>query len=120
IPFRLYPLRIYLQRVECLVRAAASESKAIGWPRRSAPLQPKTRVCSARPEDGSCTLNPDANRLRYVVMNTPCRLVLAICVAAAAVGAGCARAPSTGLHPTPPGLGQLPYSDADVEFMSGM
>src|SRR5262249_3231426 len=54
------------------------------------------------------------------VMNTPCRLALAMCLAAAAVGAGCARAPSANLHPTPPGLGQLPYSDADVEFMSGM
>ena len=29
------------------------------------------------------------------------------------------QAPST-LHQTPPGLGQFPYSDADVEFMSGM
>lgn len=24
------------------------------------------------------------------------------------------------LHPTPPGLGQYPYTDADVDFMSGM
>ena len=24
------------------------------------------------------------------------------------------------IHQTPPGLGQFPYSDADVEFMSGM
>jgi len=29
------------------------------------------------------------------------------------------QAPST-IHQTPPGLGQFPYSDADVEFMSGM
>ena len=29
------------------------------------------------------------------------------------------RPPST-VHQTPPGLGQFPYSDADVEFMSGM
>jgi uncharacterized protein (DUF305 family) len=35
------------------------------------------------------------------------------------VCAGCATAPS-GLHATPPGLGRLPYSDADVDFMSGM
>jgi len=34
---------------------------------------------------------------------------------------GCASAPPAGaLHATPPGLGQLPYSDADVDFMSGM
>jgi uncharacterized protein (DUF305 family) len=37
-----------------------------------------------------------------------------------ALGAACTRAPSSGLHATPPGLGRLPYSDADVEFMSGM
>jgi uncharacterized protein (DUF305 family) len=37
-----------------------------------------------------------------------------------ALGTGCASAPSSGLHATPPGLGRLPYSDADVEFMSGM
>src|SRR6266511_1911537 len=35
-------------------------------------------------------------------------------------GAGCASAPSSGLHTTPPGLGQYPYSDADVDFMAGM
>src|SRR4051812_676782 len=29
------------------------------------------------------------------------------------------QAPNT-IHQTPPGLGQFPYSDADVEFMSGM
>src|SRR6478752_1999396 len=29
------------------------------------------------------------------------------------------QTPST-LHQTPPGLGQFPYSDADVDFMSGM
>ncbi|MEO6237571.1 MAG: DUF305 domain-containing protein [Vicinamibacterales bacterium] len=33
---------------------------------------------------------------------------------------GCASAPPPGLHATPPGLGRLPYSDADVDFMSGM
>ena len=37
-----------------------------------------------------------------------------------ALGTACASAPSSGLHATPPGLGRLPYSDADVEFMSGM
>src|SRR6266566_942948 len=34
--------------------------------------------------------------------------------------AACASAPSSGLHATPAGLGRLPYSDADVDFMSGM
>jgi uncharacterized protein (DUF305 family) len=32
----------------------------------------------------------------------------------------CAGAPSRGLHATPPGLGHLPYTDADVDFMAGM
>ncbi|HYT68707.1 MAG TPA: DUF305 domain-containing protein [Vicinamibacterales bacterium] len=36
------------------------------------------------------------------------------------LAAGCASAPSRGLHPTPPSLGQYPYSDADVDFMAGM
>jgi uncharacterized protein (DUF305 family) len=41
---------------------------------------------------------------------------------AAALSTGCASAPPAdkGLHPTPPGLGQYPYSDADIDFMSGM
>ena len=40
---------------------------------------------------------------------------------AAALAAGCGSArPATGLHPTPPGLGQYPFSDADIDFMSGM
>src|SRR5947207_7899713 len=34
--------------------------------------------------------------------------------------AACAGAPARGLHATPPGLGRLPYADADVDFMSGM
>jgi uncharacterized protein (DUF305 family) len=43
-------------------------------------------------------------------------------VLAALGAAGCASAPSTAaaLHPTPPGLGRLPYTDADVDFMAGM
>ena len=44
----------------------------------------------------------------------------AACLLVAALGSACASAPSAGLHATPPGLGRLPYSDADVEFMSGM
>ena len=40
---------------------------------------------------------------------------------ATALSAGCASATSSsGLHATPPGLGRLPYADADVDFMAGM
>jgi uncharacterized protein (DUF305 family) len=53
-------------------------------------------------------------------MTTSSRPVLAAVLFAAAFGAACASAPSAALHPTPPGLGRLPYADADVEFMSGM
>src|ERR1700722_559326 len=48
------------------------------------------------------------------------RLVLAVSLLATAFGAGCATAPASGLHTTPPALGRLPYADADVDFMSGM
>ena len=53
-------------------------------------------------------------------MRTVSRSALAAGVFAAALAAGCASAPKSGLHPTPPSLGRLPYSDADVDFMSGM
>jgi uncharacterized protein (DUF305 family) len=56
-------------------------------------------------------------------MKTVSRLkmfVVGVVVAWVAWCAGCASVPSSGLHATPPGLGQLPYSDADVDFMSGM
>jgi uncharacterized protein (DUF305 family) len=53
-------------------------------------------------------------------MRTVSRSALAAGLLAAALGAGCASAPKSGLHPTPPSLGRLPYSDADVDFMSGM
>jgi uncharacterized protein (DUF305 family) len=37
------------------------------------------------------------------------------------LGTACATAtPQSTLHPTPPGLGRLPFSDADVDFMAGM
>jgi uncharacterized protein (DUF305 family) len=54
-------------------------------------------------------------------MNLFSRLALTACVLAP-LAAGCASAPaaSTALHPTPPGLGRLPYTDADVDFMAGM
>jgi uncharacterized protein (DUF305 family) len=44
----------------------------------------------------------------------------AACVFATLLAAACASAPSSSLHATPAGLGRLPYSDADVDFMSGM
>lgn len=53
-------------------------------------------------------------------MRTVSRPAIAAFLFAAAWGAGCASAPSAGLHATPAGLGRLPYTDADVEFMSGM
>jgi uncharacterized protein (DUF305 family) len=59
------------------------------------------------------------------------RAALAVCLCAAALSGGCASAPPAShaapnppatnvLHPTPPGLGRYPYSDADIDFMSGM
>jgi uncharacterized protein (DUF305 family) len=53
-------------------------------------------------------------------MRTVSGPAIAACLFVAVLGAGCATAPSSGLHATPPGLGRLPYSDADVDFMSGM
>src|SRR5262247_1419642 len=65
-------------------------------------------------------------------MSSVSRPWVAVCVFAGALGVGCASAPSkksephtsppkqSDLHTTPPTLGTLPYSDADVEFMSGM
>ena len=50
-------------------------------------------------------------------MKTVSRAAIAAFLFAAA---GCASAPSSGLHATPPGLGRLPYADADVDFMAGM
>ena len=58
------------------------------------------------------------------------RAAAAAGVLAAALACGCGSAPPAhgvhtaplgqGLHQTPPGLGQYPYSDADIDFMSGM
>jgi uncharacterized protein (DUF305 family) len=53
-------------------------------------------------------------------MRTVSRAAIAAFLFTAALAGGCASAPSSGLHATPAGLGRLPYSDADVEFMSGM
>jgi len=50
------------------------------------------------------------------------RAALAAGLCAVTLAAGCASAPPAGrgIHQTPPGLGQYPYSDADIDFMSGM
>jgi uncharacterized protein (DUF305 family) len=48
------------------------------------------------------------------------RTAIAALLLGAVFGPACASRQSSGLHPTPPGLGRLPYSDADVEFMAGM
>jgi uncharacterized protein (DUF305 family) len=54
-------------------------------------------------------------------MPTSLRFAIAACLFATAFTGGCASAPRTsGLHATPPGLGRLPYTDADVDFMAGM
>jgi uncharacterized protein (DUF305 family) len=53
-------------------------------------------------------------------MRTVSGVAIGAMLFAAASGGGCASAPPSGLHATPPGLGRLPYSDADVDFMSGM
>ena len=60
-------------------------------------------------------------------MPHPIRVSLApaVLVLVSTFAAACATAPKTqpatsAVHQTPPGLGQFPYSDADVEFMSGM
>jgi len=54
-------------------------------------------------------------------MKTRSRAAIVAGLALSALVAGCGSAPpKQGLHQTPPTLGRLPYSDADVEFMSGM
>jgi uncharacterized protein (DUF305 family) len=53
-------------------------------------------------------------------MKTISRSAISALLFVAALGAGCASARSSGLHATPAGLGRLPYSDADVDFMAGM
>jgi uncharacterized protein (DUF305 family) len=53
-------------------------------------------------------------------MPIPSRSASAAFLFVTAISAGCASAPASGLHATPPGLGRLPYADADVDFMAGM
>src|SRR6266705_514324 len=50
----------------------------------------------------------------------PSRATNVVSLLLAVATAACAGAPARGLHATPPGLGRLPYTDADVDFMSGM
>jgi uncharacterized protein (DUF305 family) len=47
-------------------------------------------------------------------------LLIAQFALVAGLAAGCASGLPAGLHATPPTLGRLPYSDADVDFMAGM
>src|SRR6266581_3626542 len=53
-------------------------------------------------------------------MGISSRPAMAAFLLVTAFSAGCASTSSSGLHATPPGLGRLPYSDADVDFMAGM
>jgi len=57
-------------------------------------------------------------------MRSPLRApIVCACLAlgpAFAIGASAQSQAPNAIHKTPPGLGQYPYSDADVEFMSGM
>ena len=53
-------------------------------------------------------------------MSSHAKPAIAAFLFVAAFFTGCASAPSSKLHATPPGLGRLPYSDADVDFMAGM
>jgi uncharacterized protein (DUF305 family) len=53
-------------------------------------------------------------------MRTASQTTMATFLFVTAFAAGCVNVPSSNLHATPPGFGQLLYSNADVEFMSGM
>jgi uncharacterized protein (DUF305 family) len=53
-------------------------------------------------------------------MRTLSRAALAAGLCAIALTAGCASARPKGIYQTPPSLGQYPYTDADIDFMSGM
>jgi uncharacterized protein (DUF305 family) len=53
-------------------------------------------------------------------MDKPSRLRIIVLIGLAGLLAACASSQRAGVYSTPPGLGQFPYTDADVEFMSGM
>jgi uncharacterized protein (DUF305 family) len=57
--------------------------------------------------------------MRAVIAGACLGLGLAFATQASAGDSTQAQTPNA-IHQTPPGLGQFPYSDADVEFMSGM
>jgi uncharacterized protein (DUF305 family) len=48
------------------------------------------------------------------------RAAIAAGLCVAALAAGCASAGPKGIYRTPPTLGGYPYTDADIDFMSGM
>src|SRR5207302_9896744 len=63
----------------------------------------------------------ESHRIRHQErMKTASRLATAVILSVTALCAGCASAPPSGMHATPEGLGRLPYTDADVDFMAGM
>jgi uncharacterized protein (DUF305 family) len=55
-------------------------------------------------------------------MRLPVRAAIAwVCLGLGLTVGAAAQSPTPNrTYPTPPGLGQFPYSDADIEFMSGM
>ena len=55
-------------------------------------------------------------------MRASSRCAMAACLSMVTLYGGCASAPTPAraMHATPAGLGQFPYTDADVDFMSGM
>jgi len=62
----------------------------------------------------------EENRTMRVPLRAPLAWACLALVPAVAAGVGAQSQTPNAIHQTPPGLGQFPYSDADVEFMSGM
>src|SRR6185295_4247034 len=61
----------------------------------------------------------ESDTIRFA-MTKMSRAAMAGLLLVAAFELGCSKKPSANLYPTPPGLGHYDYSDADVDFMSGM
>src|ERR1700752_972232 len=101
------------------------------------------RRISWRSSAETAVFNPPAKSFRIRPQEERMRLVsrprVAVCLFVAGLGAGCASAPQkppqpaqptttptstpskeSELHTPPPTLGSVPYSDGDVDFMSGM
>src|SRR3954464_11811270 len=95
----------------CVDMAIVNDVGVAGWPGITSPA-------AKLPCSGAGEMEYDTRQGRQ--MNTVLRSAAAVLLLVAAFSSGCASASSSGLHPTPPGLGRLPFSDADVEFMSGM